>query len=132
MKGKTKNSYQFQATEENDFYLSLLQENWRGTTINQALNQYMSAQALIDIGDGKGIVSFWKKLTYKKKAEVLRRFSDEGSANEKADPELWEIVIKGEPLDFFHMAAKYLTLHQLKYGHVWTAEKEITGAKRKK
>jgi len=58
---------------------------------------------------------------------VLRRFGSEGTTEEKADPELWRVALSGEPRNFFVMAAKYLTMHQLKYGKPWQAAKEITG-----
>lgn len=87
----------------------------------------MSDGALIDIADGNGVVSFWKKLDGHQKAEVLRRFGKEGTQQEKADPELWDVVLHGEPKDFYVMAAKYLKLHHLKYGTPWQASTEITG-----
>lgn len=124
--------YEFSASKENELYLSLMEPAWRGTVINKALNKYLSEQALIDIADGQGVVSFWRKLDFHKKAEVLRRFGSEGTPQEQADSDLWAIVLKGEPQDFFVMAAKYLTLHQLKHGFVWTAATEITGAKTRK
>lgn len=119
----------FQPEPENDLYLSLVEPSWRGTVINKALSQYLSQQAMIDIADGKGVVSFWRKLDSDKKAEVLRRLGKDGEQSEKADPELWKIVTSTEPSDFFVMAAKYLTLHQIKYGRPWQASKEITGDK---
>ena len=93
----------------------------------------MSAEALIDLGNGKGVVSFWKKVDYDQKAEVLRRFvGREGEASEKADPDIWGIVTQAKPWDSFEFAAKYLTLHQLKYGKPWQAASEITGDKTRK
>lgn len=124
--------YEFSASKENELYLSLVEPAWRSTVINKALNKYLSEQALIDIADGRGVVSFWRKLDFHKKAEVLRRFGSEGTQQEQADSDLWAIVLKGEPQDFFVMAAKYLTLHQLKHGVVWTAASEITGEKTRK
>ena len=125
---ETKTRHEFEATVENDLFLSFVEEAWHSKVINTALNQYLSKEALIDIADGNGVVSFWRKLNQKKKAEVLRRFGDEGTETERADPDLWQVVSKSDPMDFFHMAAKYLKLHQLKHGEVWTASKEITGA----
>jgi hypothetical protein len=122
----------FQPEPENDLYLSLIEPSWRRTVINKALSQYLSQQAMIDIADGKGVVSFWRKLDSDKKAEVLRRLGIEGEQSEKADPELWKIVIATEPSDFFVMVAKYLTLHQIKHGRPWQASKEITGDKTRK
>ncbi|MBA4027146.1 MAG: hypothetical protein C0473_02790 [Cyanobacteria bacterium DS3.002] len=122
----------FQPEPENDLYLSRVEPSWRGTVINKALSQYLSQQAMIDIADGKGVVSFWRKLDSDKKAEVLRRLGTEGEHSEKADPELWKIVTATESSDFFVMAAKYLTLHQIKHGRPWQANKEITGAKTRK
>ena len=127
-----KNEYKFQADTESELYLSLIEPAWRSTVINKALNKHLSEQALIDIADGRGIVSFWRKLDFHKKAEVLRRFGSAGTPEEQADQDLWAIVIRGEPKDFFVMAAKYLTLHQLKHGVVWTAATEITGEKTRK
>lgn len=124
--------YEFSASKENELYLSLVEPAWRSTVINKALNKYLSEQALIDIADGRGVVSFWRKLDFHKKAEVLRRFGSEGTQQEQADSDLWAIVLKGEPQDFFVMAAKYLTLHQLKHGVVWTAASEIMGEKTRK
>ncbi|MGH2509915.1 MAG: hypothetical protein ACRDHZ_21250 [Ktedonobacteraceae bacterium] len=125
---KTKSVCNFQPNAESELYLSLVAAAWQSTVINKALGRYLSEQAVIDIADGNGVVSFWRKLDSHKKAEVLRRFGREGTAEEQADPELWDIVIAGEPKNFFVMAAKYLTLHQLKYGKPWMAAKEITGA----
>ncbi|MBA4027079.1 MAG: hypothetical protein C0473_02440 [Cyanobacteria bacterium DS3.002] len=122
----------FQPEPENDLYLSLVEPSWRGTVINKALSQYLSQQAMIDIADGKGVVSFWRKLDSDKKSEVLRRLGKEGEQSERADPQLWKIVTATEPSDFFVMAAKYLTLHQLKHGRPWQASKEITGDKTRK
>lgn len=129
---ETKDVTTFQTTAESELYLSLVEQAWQSTVINQALSQHMSERALIDIGDGNGVVSFWKKLGSDKKAEVLRRFGHEGEYSEKADTELWDVLIAADPRDFFVLAAKYLTLHQLKYGTVWQAASEITGNKTRK
>jgi len=129
---ETKDLCHFQAHAESALYLSLIEAAWQSTVINQALSQHMREKALIDIGDGNGVVSFWRKLDSDKKAEVLRRFGQEGEASEKADPELWDILIAADPRDFFVLAAKYLTLHQLKYGKPWQAASEITGNKTRK
>jgi len=123
---ETKYSCQFKPTEENELFLSLVETAWHSQIINTALSRYLSQEALIDIADGKGVVSFWRKLSSKKKEEVLRRFKT-GAESELVDPDLWAIVGAGELRDFFLMAAKYLKLYQLKYGVVWTASEEITG-----
>lgn len=122
----------FAPNAESALYLSIVEPAWQSTILNKALGQYMRDQALIDIADGKGAVSFWRKLDFHKKAEVLRRFGSEGTPEEKADPEIWDIVKVGAPKNFFVMAAKYLTLHQLKYGKPWAAASVITGEKTRK
>lgn len=119
--------YKFDANAESELYLSLINPAWRSTVINKALSRHMSEEALIDIADGKGVVSFWRKLDFHKKAEVLRRFGSEGTPEEQADAQIWDVVLAGEPKDFFVMAAKYLTIYQLKYGKAWAAAREITG-----
>lgn len=124
---ETKRACKFETNAENEIYMSLIEPAWQSTVLNKALSHYMREEALIDIADGKGVVSFWKKLDFHKKAEVLQRFGSEGTADEKADAEIWDVVLVGEPKDFFVMAAKYLTIHQLKYGKPWAAAKEITG-----
>jgi len=127
MNEKSRTSYKFDANAESELYLSLIEPAWQSTVINKALSRHMTEEALIDIADGAGIVNFLRKLDFDKKAEVLRRFGSEGEASEKADPEIWDVVIVNGPRDFFVMAAKYLTLYQLKYGKPWQAAKEITG-----
>ncbi|MFA6556182.1 MAG: hypothetical protein WCT03_07130 [Candidatus Obscuribacterales bacterium] len=130
---ETKELCSFQANAESELYLSLVAQAWHSTLINQALNRHMSAEALIDIGNGKGVVSFWKKVDYDQKAEVLRRFvGREGEESEKADPQIWDTVTQTKPWDSFEFAAKYLTLHQLKFGKPWQAASEITGDKTRK
>ncbi|MDQ5937588.1 MAG: hypothetical protein QG574_4947 [Cyanobacteriota bacterium erpe_2018_sw_21hr_WHONDRS-SW48-000092_B_bin.40] len=122
----------FAPEPENELYLALLEPAWRGTAINKALSQYLTQNARIDIADGKGAVSFLRRLDVDKKAEVLRRFGAEGDESEKADAELWDVVLMSQPMDFFVMAAKYLTLYQIKYGKPWQASREITGDKTRK
>lgn len=122
---ETKDLCTFEPNAESDLYLSLIEPAWRSTIINKALSSFLSAQALIDIGDGNGVVSFWRKLD-------RRRFGAEGTPEEKADPELWDVITKSEPWDLFQFAAKYLTLHQLKHGRPWQASTVITGDKTRK
>jgi hypothetical protein len=129
---KVVNECRFTPEPENELYLSLIESSWRGTAINKALSHYLTQNARIDIADGKGVVSFLRRLDYDKKAEVLRRFGTEGDESERADAELWDVVLTSHPKDFFVMAAKYLTLYQIKYGKPWQASREITGDKTRK
>jgi hypothetical protein len=122
----------FQPEPENEIYLSLIEPAWRGTAINKALSQFLTKTARIDIADGRGEVDFWRGLDTHKKAEVLRRLGPEGSEQEKAEPEIWEAVIKTKPIDFYVMAAKYLALYKIKHGKPWKAQVEITGEKTRK
>jgi hypothetical protein len=67
MNEKSRASYKFDANAENALYLSLMKPAWLSTVINSALSRHMSEAALINIADGKGIVSFWRKLDSHKK-----------------------------------------------------------------
>lgn len=124
--------YHFQADPENEIYLSLIEPSWRGTAINKALTQYLTKSARIDIADGRGEVDFWRGLDTHKKAEVLARLGTLGDDSERAEPEIWEVIVRTRPMDFYVMAAKYLTLYQIKYGRPWKASREITGEKTRK
>lgn len=75
---KTTEPCAFQPSDESGLYLSLIKPAWQSTVINKALGRYLSEQAMIDITDGKGVVSFWRKLDFHKKAEVVRRLANTG------------------------------------------------------
>jgi len=128
----TVTEYCFQPDPENEIYLSFIEPSWRGTAINNALSQFLTKSARIDIADGRGEIDFWRGLDTHKKAEVLRRFGAEGTAEEKAEPEIWEVILTTQPMDFFVKAARYLTLYQIKYGRPWKASRQITGDKTRK
>jgi hypothetical protein len=72
MMKKLSQEHRFEANAETELYLSLVQPAWRSRVINKAIGAYLIQQALIDIADGRGVISFWRKLDFDKKAEVLR------------------------------------------------------------
>jgi hypothetical protein len=103
----------FYVDTDTDLYLSLIDAGIKTKVINRAVRELMQREALVDLDDGKRPVNFWD-LAQDKKDALVKTLS--GQAPGKADDHLWVIVQETSPQDFYLWAAKYLALHQLKFG----------------
>ncbi len=103
----------FYTDADTDLYLSLIESGIKTKVINRALRDFMHREALIDLGDGKPPIYF-SNLPTTTKDQLLKELGGQGAG--KADAHLWTIVQETTPQDFYLYAAKYLALHQLKFG----------------
>jgi hypothetical protein len=103
----------FYTDTDTDLYLSLIESGIKTKVINRALRDFMQREALIDLDDGKHPTNFWN-LPTSTKAQLLKELGGQGEG--KAEDHLWAIVQETTPQDFYQYAAKYLALHQLKFG----------------
>jgi hypothetical protein len=103
----------FYSDADTDAYLSLIDSGMKTKVINRALREFMQREAVVDMANGKHPANFWD-LPTNQKNELLKHLSDTGEG--KADDDLWKIVCETTPQDFYQYAAKYLSLHQLKFG----------------
>jgi len=109
----TKRQLSFYTDADTNLYLSLIDSGIKTRVINRALREFMQREAVIDLDDGKRPANFWD-LPESRKAELLKHLGGKGEG--KADDHLWVIVQETTPQDFYLYAAKYLALHQLKFG----------------
>lgn len=109
----TKRQLSFYTDADTNLYLSLIDSGIKTKVINRALREFMQREAVIDLADAKRPVNFWD-LPESKKAELLRHLGGKGEG--KADDHIWVIVQETTAQDFYQWAAKYLALHQLKFG----------------
>lgn len=112
----TKRQLSFYADTDTNLYLSLIDSGIKTKVINRALREFMQREAVIDLDDGKRPANFWD-LTQDMKNALLKALSGDGPG--KADDHLWVIVQETTAKDFYLMAAKYLALHQLKFGKAY-------------
>lgn len=108
-----KRQVSFYADTDTDLYLSYVDSGIKTKVINRALREFMQIEAVIDLADGARPKSFWD-ITDDAKNQVLQALG--GTGEDKADPHLWTVVQETTPQDFYLYAAKYLALHQLKFG----------------
>lgn len=109
----TKRQLSFYTDADTNLYLSLIDSGMKTKVINRALREFMQREAVIDMADGKRPANFWD-LPTKKINELLKHLGGKGDG--KADDHLWVLVQETTPTDFYQWAAKYLALHQLKFG----------------
>ncbi|HIA54786.1 MAG TPA: hypothetical protein EYN91_22330 [Candidatus Melainabacteria bacterium] len=109
----TKRQLSFYTDADTNLYLSLLDSGIKTKVINRALREFMQREAVIDLADGKRPANFWD-LSEERKNELLKYLGSQ--AEGKADDHLWVIVQETTIQDFYQWAAKYLALHQLKFG----------------
>jgi hypothetical protein len=103
----------FYCDADTGLYLSLIESGIKTKVINRALRDFMQREALIDLDDSKHPTNFWN-LPTSTKAQLLKELGGQGEG--KADDHLWAIVQETTPQDFYQYAARYLALHQLKFG----------------
>lgn len=103
----------FYTDTDTALYLSLIESGIKTKVINRALRDFMQKEAMIDLGDGRPATPFWN-LPASTKDQILKELG--GKSDSKADEHLWTIVQETTPQDFYLYAAKYLALHQLKFG----------------
>jgi hypothetical protein len=109
----TKRQLSFYTDADTNLYLSLIDSGIKTKVINRALREFMQHEAVIDLDDGKRPANFWD-LPESRKAELLKHLGGHGEG--KADDHIWVIVQETTSQDFYLHAAKYLALHQLKFG----------------
>jgi hypothetical protein len=106
----------FYTDTDTDLYLSLIESGIKTKVINRALRDFMQREALIDLDDGKHPTHFWN-LPENTKNQLLKELVGQGDG--KADDHLWTIVQETTSQDSYQYAAKYLALHQLKFGKAY-------------
>jgi hypothetical protein len=121
----------FYSDADTDAYLSLIDSGMKTKVINRALRDFMQREAVLDLADGKQPAKFWN-LPVHQKNDLLKHLG--GSGEGKADEALWKIVCETTPQDFYQYAAKYLALHQLKFGtpYTWPTSSEPPPVKLRK
>lgn len=108
-----KRQLSFYTDADTDLYLSYVESGIKTKVINRAIRDFMQREALIDLDDGKHSARFWN-LPVDTKNKLLKELGGQGEG--KADAHIWTIVQETTPQDFYQWAAKYLALHQLKFG----------------
>lgn len=107
-----KRQLSFYADTDTDLFLSFIDSGLKTKVINRALRDFMEREASIDLGDGRGPAKFCN-LKEKEKAAICRQLA---KGPDKADDHLYAIVQETTTQDFFLWTAKYLALHNLKFG----------------
>ncbi|MBX9725466.1 MAG: hypothetical protein K2X81_28975 [Candidatus Obscuribacterales bacterium] len=112
----------FYTDADTDLYLSLIESGIKTKVINRALRDFMQREALVDLDDGKHPTRFWN-LPVSTKNQLLKELGGQGDG--KADEHIWILVQETTPQDFYQWAAKYLALHQLKFGRPYVLQAAV-------
>lgn len=107
-----KRQVSFYTDADTSLYLSYVDSGIKTRAINQALREFMQREAMLYLSDGARPQNFWDT-TDDTKNQLIKTLAGDGEG--KADAHLWTIVKETTPQDFYLYAAKYLTLHQLKF-----------------
>lgn len=111
-----KRQLSFYAETDVDLYLSLAVSPKKKTRqINDALRLMMCAEARVDLGDGNRPVRY-AELSEKQQDGVNQNLVRHDLSLPDVDDHLWEIVRETATRDNRENAARYLALHEAKFG----------------
>lgn len=111
----TKRQLSFYAESDVDLYLSLLDPGSKTRSINDAIKAVMLNEAKVDLNDGQRPVYF-RDLTELQQNEVHSNLILEELNLNDVDGHIWEIVRETASRNWKENTARYLALHETKFG----------------